>query len=145
MAQFLFDPHGGIWRQVGLENPLPRWLLHSRARWLSCSLATVSLHVASHPPGPLHVAWSSHSGGLWVGRCTSYMVSGFQEAGSFLKPPGETRLFQEMAPHHFHPVLLIRAVTDKTQGSAVKGQQSSPDPQTLPLEGECPGHTAESM
>ena len=44
------------------------------------------------------------------------MVSGFQEAGSFLKPPGETRLFQEIAPHHFHPVLLIRAVTAQTQG-----------------------------
>lgn len=68
--------------QLGLEDLLPEWHLHLRARRL-CAPWPVR-HVASGTPGPLHVAWASCSGGLWVGRCSSHVLSGFlkQEAGA---------------------------------------------------------------
>lgn len=38
VVPFLFNPHGGTWGPARLENPLPRWLLHSRAWWLGVPL-----------------------------------------------------------------------------------------------------------
>lgn len=72
-------------------------------------LLSLYLHVASHPPGPLHRAWASHNDGLWVGRCTSHVVSGFQGTGIWSHQVRQGCLFLEMAPHDFGHILLFRA------------------------------------
>lgn len=80
---FLFDPHEGTWGPARLENPLLRWLLHSRAWWLAVPrpLPLFTPHLLLQSlcvgPGVLTDRWS-------VGR-------------------------QEAAPRHFRPQRLRAA------------------------------------
>lgn len=90
---------------------------------LWCSVAFFSSYITSYPPGPWLVLCTAE----WIqGRHTSCMMARFQD-GRKKVLPGQLGL--HMIQHHFHRILLVKAVT-----GSVRSKEVEVEKYTLPLD-----------
>lgn len=87
--------------QLGLEEPLPIWLLHSCVWSLGAPRLPLSPYITPHPPEPLSGAWASHR--WWsLSSWTIYVAASMTS-------------LQKSSACHFHCIQLVKQVTKGVQ------------------------------
>lgn len=86
-----------------------------------CSVTFFSSYIISYPPG----SWLVVGTAEWIqGRHTSCMMTKFQDSKNKMLPG---RLGLHMIQHHFHDILIVKAVTGSVRSKEVEKY-------TLPLD-----------